>query len=121
VLDGEFLAQEGMVREVHQEAITLAEIVGLVEHNFGVSRSDMSSKSRKGNITWARQVAMFLARKFTLMPLEEIGKAFGRDHATVIHAFQKVTETIEQQPTRRYEIEFLKQKIESRTPRAPLI
>jgi chromosomal replication initiator protein len=116
-LDGEFLAQEGLVREIHREAITMAEIVALVEHNFGVNRSDMFSKSRKGNITWARQVAMFLARTYTLLPLEEIGKTFGRDHATVIHAFQKVTETMEQQPTRRYEVEFLKQKLQARSSR----
>jgi len=116
-LDGEFLAREGLVRETHREAITLAEIVSLVEHNFGVSRTDMFSKSRKGNINWARQVAMFLARTYTLLPLEEIGKQFGRDHATVIHAFSKVKETMEQQPTRRYEVEFLQQKLQGRAPR----
>jgi chromosomal replication initiator protein len=116
-LDGEFLAREGLVREVHKEAVTLAEIIGLVEHNFGVNRTDMMSKSRKGNINWARQVAMYLARTYTLLPLEEIGKSFGRDHATVIHAFGKVTETMNEHPTRRYEVEFLKQKLQGRAPR----
>lgn len=116
-LDNTFLAREGWVRETQREVITMAEIVNLVEHNFGVARTELMSKSRKGATTWARQVAMYLARKYTLLPLEEIGKTFGRDHATVIHSFQKVSETIETHPTRRYEVDFLKQKLESRAPR----
>lgn len=116
-LDNSFLAQEGWIQESQREVITLAEIVSLVEHNFGVGRVELVSKSRKGATTWARQVAMYLARTYTLLPLEEIGKALGRDHATVIHAFQKVKETMESQPTRRYEVEFLKRKLENRSPR----
>lgn len=111
-LDSKFLAREGWVREAKKEAINLDEIVTLVEHNYGILRSELTSKSRKSVTTWARQVAMYLARHYTLLPLEEIGKAFGRDHATVIHAFQKVTETMESQPHRKYEVEFLKQKLQ---------
>ncbi len=100
-----------------RENVTLNEILALVEHNFGVSRVDLVSKSRKGKITWARQVAMFLSRTYTLLPLQEIGKFFGRDHATVIHAFQKVKEAMEKNPTKRYEVDFLKQKLENRSPK----
>jgi chromosomal replication initiator protein len=116
-LDNEFLAREGWAREKQKESITMEEIIALVEHNFGVVRTELMSKSRKSLTTWSRQVAMYLARHYTLLPLEEIGKTFGRDHATVIHAFQKVTETMESQPTRRYEVEFLKQKLQNRAPR----
>lgn len=115
-LDDNFLAKEGWVQASQKSAITLCEIISLVEHNYGVSRTELASKSRKTAVTWARQVAMYLARKHTLLPLEEIGKSFGRDHATVIHAFQKVSETMESQPTRKYEVEFLKQKLESHAP-----
>ncbi len=115
-LNSNYLAQEGWIRETQKAAVTLSEIISLVEHNFGVSRTELTSKSRKGMTTWARQVAMYLARKYTLLPLEEIGKSFGRDHATVIHAFQKVKETMESQPTRKYEVEFLMRKLESHSP-----
>lgn len=117
VLDQSFLAREGWVREAQKEVITLEEIITLVEHNFGIPRTELMSKSRKSVTTWARQVAMYLARQHTLLPLEEIGKTFGRDHATVIHAFQKVAETMEQQPTRRFEVEFLKEKLQTSSPR----
>lgn len=118
-LDHEFLAKEVMGRDPQKENITMDEIITLVEHNFGVDRSELLSKSRKSVTTWSRQVAMYLARHYTLLPLEAIGKALGRDHATVIHAFQKVTETMESQPHRRYEVEFLKQKLQNRGPRVP--
>ncbi|MBM4304834.1 MAG: chromosomal replication initiator protein DnaA [Deltaproteobacteria bacterium] len=116
-LNNEFLAKEGWIQESQKEVITLDEIIGLVEHNFGVTRADMVSKSRKQAIVWARQVAMYLARRYTLLPLEEIGKTFGRDHATVIHAFDKVSETMQFQPTQGYQVEFLIKKLEARQPK----
>jgi chromosomal replication initiator protein len=116
-LNNEFLAKEGWIQESQKEVITLDEIISLVEYNFGVTRNDMISKSRKQAIAWARQVAMYLARRYTLLPLEEIGRSFGRDHATVIHAFDKVAETIQFQPTHGYQVEFLIKKLEARQPK----
>jgi chromosomal replication initiator protein len=116
-LNNEFLAKEGWIQESQKEVITLDEIIALVEHNFGINRSDMFSKSRKQAIVWARQVAMYLARRYTLLPLEEIGRTFGRDHATVIHAFDKVSETMQFQPTQGYQVEFLIKKLEARQPK----
>jgi chromosomal replication initiator protein len=112
-----FVAEEAIGYEAPREAVTMAEIVSLVEHHLGVPRTELVSKSRKGATTWARQVAMYLARTGTLLSLEEIGKTFDRDHATVIHAFERVKETISSQPTRKYEVEYLKRKLQSRSPR----
>jgi chromosomal replication initiator protein len=114
-LDVALVRQRSMsVEPSREERVSLEEIVGLVEHNFRVQRTDLVSKSRKGAVVWARQVAMYLARTYTLLPLEEIGRFFGRDHATVIHAFGKVKETMATQPTRRYEVEFLVKKLEAK-------
>jgi chromosomal replication initiator protein len=99
--------------ESRREKVSLEEIVSHVEHHCRVSREDMISKSRKGAVAWARQLAMYLARNHTLLSLEEIGRFFGRDHATVIHAFQKVKETLASNPSRRYEVEFLTKKLEA--------
>jgi chromosomal replication initiator protein len=119
-IDSVFVDQDICIQEPEREAVSLEEIIGLVEHTFGVSRVDLISKSRKGTITWARQVAMFLARSYTLHPLQEIGRAFGRDHATVIHAFQKVMDTMEKQPPRRFEVDFLKKKLQARGGRTQM-
>ncbi len=116
-LNNDFLAKEGWIQESQKEVITLDEIISLVEHNFGITRTDLISKSRKQAIAWPRQVAMYLARRYTLLPLEEIGKTFGRDHATVIHAFDKVSQTMQFQPTQGYQVEFLIKKLEARQPK----
>jgi len=115
--DQNFLSREGVSAEPRKESISLEEIVLLVEHNYGICRTELQSKCRKGATAWARQVAMYLARLHTLLPLEQIGKAFGRDHATVIHSFQKVVETMETEPRRRWEVELLRQKLQGRSAR----
>ncbi len=112
------LHEREQIEQPTKAPINLDEIVALVEHNFGVSRTDLCSKSRKEGPTWARQVAMYLARTYTLLPLEEIGGFFGRDHATVVHAFQKVVDYIEAHPQKRYQVEFLKKKLQARSPRS---
>lgn len=116
-LDNNYLSEVGFAIEQKKEAISLDEIVGLVEHSFGVSREELSSKCRKSTLNWARQVAMYLARCYTHLSMDAIGSHFGRDHATVVHAYQKVIDTMEQQPTRRYEVQHLKQKLQSRAPK----
>jgi chromosomal replication initiator protein len=116
-LDSRFLAREGVSFEAPQQAISLNEIISLVEHSFGISKTELISKSRKGVIAWARQVAMYLGRRFTLLSLEEIGKNFGRDHATVLYAYDKVSETLRLHPSRKYEVEFLVSKLQARVPR----
>jgi len=113
----EFLSRKGWQQELGRQKVTMEEIISIVESSFEVTRMDLHSKSRKSNVTWARQVAMYLGRHYTLLPLETIGKIFGRDHATVIHSFDKVVKTMNTQPSRKYEIEFLMEKLSSRTRR----
>ena len=61
---------------------------------FNVSRDEMLSKSRKRQIVQARQIAMFLSRKLiSNCSLATIGAEIGgKDHATVLHACNTVTD-----------------------------
>ncbi len=61
---------------------------------FGVSVADLRSPSRAGGVTWARQVAMYLSRELTDATLPAIGRAFGRNHTTVMHACKRTSERI---------------------------
>lgn len=116
-LNGGFLSKEGVSLEAPQATIQLPEIIALVEQSFGISKQELVSKSRKGLIVWARQVAMYLGRRFTLLSLDQIGKSFDRDHATVLYAYDKVVEALQRQPSKKYEVEFLIQKLQKRLPR----
>ena len=58
---------------------------------FNVTRRDLLSKSRRANISRARQMAMYLCREKTASSLSDIGLAFGnRDHTTVLYSLSKI-------------------------------
>ena len=69
----------------------LKTIIGLVADHYGISRELLLSRSRRRSIVRPRQVAMLLCREEGYS-LEHIGRQFGRDHTTVIHACRKVRE-----------------------------
>ena len=57
---------------------------------------DITGKKRSQNIVYPRQIAMYLCRKLLSLSLPKIGDGFnGRDHSTVIHGCDKISELIE--------------------------
>ena len=65
----------------------------LVDNGYEVQVEidSMKSQGRARNITFPRQIAMYLARELTNLSLPDIGRNFGgRDHSTVLHACKKV-------------------------------
>jgi len=71
-----------------------------VAKDWGVTTEGLRSKTRTKNLTVPRQVAMYLMRELLGMQLVEIGSAFGgRDHSTVIHSLERVSEMIKEEPT----------------------
>ena len=66
---------------------TIDRVQDLACETFGVTREELLSNARTRRIAWARQVAMYLARRHTGATLPAIGERFGgRNHTTVIHA-----------------------------------
>lgn len=62
-----------------------------VADHFRIKLSDLRSKRRHKAFTVPRQIAMYLARKYSQESFPEIGESFGgRDHTTVIHATKKI-------------------------------
>lgn len=72
---------------------TMAQVQAVVGHQFGLTREDLRSPYRDARLSWARHVAMFVARNETRASLPAIGAAFGnRGHTTVLHGIRRVTE-----------------------------
>jgi chromosomal replication initiator protein len=91
---------EGLLREVLQEegrySISIDSIQKKVAEHFDIRLADMTSRRRPESIAFPRQIAMYLARRMTEASLSLIGEAFGgRDHGTVLHAHQLVTDRME--------------------------
>lgn len=76
--------------------VTMETILEAVIERYKVSLEDLKSKNRQKEIVLPRQVAMYLAKQLTDLPLKSIGYHFGgRDHSTVIHAVQTVHDLLE--------------------------
>ena len=85
------LIQPGAMRP-----LTCEFIMEVVSNYYGVTVDDLKSRKRSQNIVIPRRVAMFLSRKKLGLTYEEIGIAFGgKNHATVMHACDKMNEDLE--------------------------
>ena len=74
-------------------AVTLDSIQKLVAGYFNIKVVDLKSKNNSRNISFPRQVAMYLCKNLTEQSLPSIGQLFGgKHHSTVIHAIRKVDE-----------------------------
>ncbi|MBD2244509.1 chromosomal replication initiator protein DnaA [Nostoc sp. FACHB-888] len=75
-------------------------ILKVVADNFDVSIDDLKSNSRRREISWARQIGMYLMRQHTALSLPRIGEEFGgKDHTTVIYSCDKITQLQESDRT----------------------
>ena len=71
--------------------VTPIKIQEAVANHFKIKIDDLNSKRRTRNVTVPRQLAMYLCRELTDLSLPKIRELFGgRDHTTVIHAYEKV-------------------------------
>ena len=107
------MAKEVVAEIVGNSQELSAELIrDFIARHFRVSVADLQSKSRKKTITFPRQLSMYLARKYTEQGLMEIGKAFNRDHSTVLHSVRKITEAISRNGSIRGQVELLARKLQ---------
>jgi chromosomal replication initiator protein len=82
---------------------------------FHIRLTELKSKKRTQRVAFCRQVAMYLCRKITSNSFPTIGEHFGRDHSTVIHAFNLIERRVNNDSAFRLSIE----KIERGLKNAP--
>ena len=97
-----------------QSSLSIASIQQIVSREWGVTPEGLRSKTRTKNLTLPRQIAMFLARELLGTQLMEIGHAFGgRDHSTVIHSIEKITEATQADPVFKSRVDKVRGMLES--------
>ncbi len=75
--------------------VTIQAIQSALAEFFGIRVEEMRAKRRTKGVAFPRQVAMYVAREITDASLPRIGEEFGgRDHTTVMHACQRVRESL---------------------------
>ena len=87
-------------------------IIKTVSDHFNITPADITSHKRNKEIVYPRQIAMYLCRAMTDVPLATIGKLIGnRDHTTVIHGADKISDAIKNNEQTKELIDILIKKI----------
>ena len=75
-----------------RKEITSELIIEVVAEHYNLKTSDLASVTKKKTIAYPRQIAMYLCRELTNVPLVTVGELLGgRDHSTVIHGCEKIS------------------------------
>ena len=89
--------------------LALEEIVKIVAGFYSIDPEQIYIKTRKKEVVNIRQITMYILREYFNISYPAIGKEIGgRDHTTVIHSYEKVTEKLKEDPSLVQEIEQLR-------------
>lgn len=93
-----------------QEKIISSEYIqDIVGKYFNIDPKDLKGSKRSNDVTFPRQIAMYLCRNVANMSLPQIGRDFGkRDHTTVMHACSKIEKEIKENSNTRLIVESVK-------------
>jgi chromosomal replication initiator protein len=74
-----------------ERRITMDSVIRAVAEKFNLQPAQLKQKTNARNISYPRQVAMYMIKELTQASLPEIGRAFaGKHHTTVLHSVQKI-------------------------------
>ena len=100
-----------IISETESRPLSVDEIIHQVSQFYQLTPEDIKGKKRTKHIVFPRQIAMYLARELTDLSFPKIGEGFGnKNHTTVIHAYDKISDQL------TYDIQ-LQQEVEQLTGR----
>ncbi len=106
---------ESVLKDIFSERkrqITVTIIQQVVSDFFGIRPDDLKAKKRTRNVSLPRQIAMYLTRELTDLSLPKIGDSYGgRDHTTVLHAYDRIKTEMQLDPSLNQTIQDLLHKI----------
>lgn len=108
------LARETLKNIVHDidSEVGIDYIQKTVAEFFKISVDQLKDKTRKKEIVLARQIAMYFSKDYTNLSLKTIGDNFGgRDHSTVIHAVQAVSDFCDTDASFKKTVEEIRKKL----------
>lgn len=106
----EYLLRDTLDQE-KKHAVSMQGIQKTVADHFDLRVSDLVGRKRPHNIAWPRQIAMYLCRNMTEQSFPTIGEAFGRNHATIVHACNTVEQRQTEDLKLRQTLSLLRQRV----------
>ncbi|MCK5311165.1 MAG: chromosomal replication initiator protein DnaA [Desulfobacteraceae bacterium] len=98
---------------VNRKKISVDSIKKFVCKEFSVSEDEIASASRKKRIVKPRQMAIYLSRKYTDQPLQQISRSFNKYHATAIHSINAVEKELNKNGAFSEQMKYLVKRIET--------
>lgn len=105
-------ALKDIISNRNSKQVTIELIQDIVSSYYNLNVEDFKSARRTRNVAFPRQIAMYLSRKLTDTSLPKIGEEFGgRDHTTVIHAYEKISQNLKKDESLQTAISELTKRI----------
>jgi len=98
---------------VKRKNISVESIKKFVCKEFSVSEVEIASASRKKRIVKPRQMAIYLSRRYTDQPLQQISRSFNKYHATAIHSINMVEKELSKKGAFSEQMKYLVKRIET--------
>ena len=99
--------------KVDNSPLTVDDIMDKVCNEYEVTYNLIKGRSRKKEVVVPRQIVMYLAEKYTKIPVSRIGSMIGsRDHSTVLHSIAKVKEQIQTDGLFRQRVERIEKQLQ---------
>ena len=97
---------------LYQKEITIDHIIDTICEQMNVDKERLLSAERTREVAIARQIAMYLAKQLTKIPLTAIGLALGgRNHATVLHSCKTISNLMETDQSFKLQVEDLEKLV----------
>jgi chromosomal replication initiator protein len=101
---------------VEKVAASAESVMMAVADVYNISIEDLKGNSRRREISWARQVGMYLMRQYTDLSLPRIGEEFGgKDHTTVLYSCEKISQLKDSDPSLEQKLRQLGDRISMTT------
>lgn len=95
-----------------KKGVQAQHVVETTAQHFNIPIKELIEKGRKKEISYARQIAMYLMRSELNTSYPSIGHHFGgRDHTTALHAFEKISKELEENDKIREDVAILREKL----------
>lgn len=105
-------ALKDIISSENNRQVTPELILDIVSEHFNISISELKSNKRNADIAYPRQIVMYLIRFMTETPLKSVGILLGgKDHSTIKHGVDKITNEVTKDETLANTINILKKKI----------
>jgi chromosomal replication initiator protein len=99
------------LRDVPVPPLTPERILEATAAVFGLPVRTILGRRRRPELVLPRQIAMYLARKLLRRPYAELGRAFGREHTTVLNAWRAIGARLETDGALAARVEQIEQRL----------